>query len=164
MLISLDDRLCNFCLFSRCFYCSAIDCSSSLEFKSFFRCCILLCHHFLDAKCDMRILTSFNTNWPHVKESGFQNPGNFCLLNMESWVLESGTKLKEFGILLTTGMQNASSTDKYWNQVPVVRNPLRGIKNPRLAALDSFTWGERTKHYNMAIVPAGKSDDSMEWS
>ena len=81
---------------------------------------------------------------------------------MESWVLESGTKLKEFGILLTTGVQNPSSTDKYWNLVPVARNPLRGIKNPRLTALDSFTWGERTKHYNMAVVPAGKSDDGHE--
>ena len=27
---------------------------------------------------------------PHVRESGFRNPGIFCLWNSESWALESG--------------------------------------------------------------------------
>ena len=27
---------------------------------------------------------------PHVRESGFRNPGIFCLWNPESWALESG--------------------------------------------------------------------------
>ena len=149
------------------FYCSAIGCSSSFELKSFFQCCILLCHHFSDVKC-------IHANFSFIKyelapckgvripESG--NSGIFCLWNAESWVLESGTQLKESGVLLTIGIQNPSSTDKYWNPVPVIQNPQRGIQNPRLAALDSLTWSERTQHYNMAVVPAGKSDDSMEWS
>ena len=52
---------------------------------------------------------------------------------LESWVLESGIQLKDSGILLTIGIQNPSSTDKYWNPVRGIRNPLRGIQNPRLS-------------------------------
>ena len=29
---------------------------------------------------------------PHVRESGFRNPGIFCLWNPESWALESSTR------------------------------------------------------------------------
>ena len=53
---------------------------------------------------------------PHTRESEFWNPGNFCLWNPRSWVLESGIHLKESGILLTIRIQNPSSTDKYWNR------------------------------------------------
>ena len=63
---------------------------------------------------------------PHVRDSGFRNPGNVCLWNPESWVLESGIQLKVSGIPLTIGIQNPSSTDKYWN-------PVSGIQNPRLS-------------------------------
>ena len=59
---------------------------------------------------------------PHGRESGFRNPRNFCLRNLEfasfflwnpeSWALESGIQLKECGILLTIGIQDTSSTDK----------------------------------------------------
>ena len=35
---------------------------------------------------------------PHVRESGFQNPGNFCLWNQESWALANGIQLKESAI------------------------------------------------------------------
>ena len=62
---------------------------------------------------------------PHVMESGLKTPGKFCLWNPESWGLESG-------ILLTIGIQNPSSTDKYGNPVPGIRNPQRGFQNPRL--------------------------------
>ena len=37
----------------------------------------------------------------------------------------------ESGILLTTGVPN--STDKHWNPVLGIRNPRRGILNPRLS-------------------------------
>ena len=55
------------------------------------------------------------------------------LWNPESWVLESGIQLKESGIPLTIGIQNPSATDKYWNPVPRIRNPWRGIQNPGLS-------------------------------
>ena len=42
-------------------------------------------------------------------------------------------QLKEFGIPVTIGIQNPSSTDKYWNPVPGVRNPRCGIQNLRLS-------------------------------
>ena len=29
----------------------------------------------------------------HVKESGFRNPGNFCMWNLESWAAESRAQL-----------------------------------------------------------------------
>ena len=77
---------------------------------------------------------------PHVKESGFKNPGNFCLWNPESgkiWHMESGIRLKESGIPLTIKIQNPRSTDKYWNTVPW--NPESTAWNP---VMDSLTWGE----------------------
>ena len=61
--------------------------------------------------------------------------------NLESWVLESGIQLKESGIPLTIGIQNPSSTDKYWNPVPGIRNPWRGIQNPGLSWIP-VTWGD----------------------
>ena len=51
---------------------------------------------------------------PHVRESG-------KILLMES------------GIPLTIVIQNPSSTEKYWNPVPRIRNPQCGIQNPRLS-------------------------------
>ena len=63
------------------------------------------------------------------------------LWNPEFWVLESGIQLKESEILLTIGIQNPSSTDKYWNPVPRIRNPRRGIQNPGLSWIP-VTWGD----------------------
>ena len=54
---------------------------------------------------------------------GIQNLGNVCLLNPESWALESG-------IPLTTGIQ--VPLKKIWTPVPGIRNPWRGVQNPRL--------------------------------
>ena len=51
-----------------------------------------------------------------------------------------GIQLNEFGIPLTIGIQNPSSADRYWNPVPGVRNPYRGIQNPTV--LDSLIWSE----------------------
>ena len=53
------------------------------------------------------------------------------LLEWESWALESGVQLKESGIPLAIGIQNLSSGDKGWNPVIGIRNPSRGIQNPR---------------------------------
>ena len=41
----------------------------------------------------------------YVRESGFRNPWNVCLWNLESWALECGIKLNESGILLRIGIQ-----------------------------------------------------------
>ena len=49
--------------------------------------------------------------------------------NLEYWALESGILLKETRIQLRIAIQNPSSTDKYWNEVLVIRNPRRGIQN-----------------------------------
>ena len=59
--------------------------------------------------------------------------GTFCSWNLKSRVLESGMQLKESGIPLPIGIQNPSSTDKYQNPVPGIRNPQCGIQNPRLS-------------------------------
>ena len=58
---------------------------------------------------------------------GIRNPANFCFRN-RNLALE----LKEPGISLTIGIQNPSSTNRDWNQVPEIRNPWRGIQTPRL--------------------------------
>ena len=62
---------------------------------------------------------------------------------MESGILGFGIgiQLKESGIPLTIGIQNPSSTDKYWNPVPGIRNPWRWIQNPRLSWIP-VTWGD----------------------
>jgi len=62
---------------------------------------------------------------PDVMESGFRNQGNFCLGNPESWSLDSGIQLKE-----PIGIPNPSFTDK---------------ESESRAALDSLTWGEKTR-------------------
>ena len=62
---------------------------------------------------------------PHVRLSGFQNPGDLCLWNPksqeifacgirnpESSALKSVMQLKKSKIPLTTGIQNTSSADK----------------------------------------------------
>jgi len=66
---------------------------------------------------------------PLVREYRFPNPGKFGLWNLESWALESGIQLKESGIPQTTGIQNPSSTDKDWNQLPGIRNPRSRIQD-----------------------------------
>ena len=73
---------------------------------------------------------------PHVqsvRESRFQNPGNLCLLDPESWTFESGILLKESRIPLMIEIQNPSSTDKNWNPANETWNPYHGIQNPRLS-------------------------------
>ena len=69
---------------------------------------------------------SFMFTSPNVAESG----KNFFA---ESEILGFGRQLEESRILLTIGIQNPSSTDKGCNPVPGIRNPWRGIQNPRLS-------------------------------
>ena len=71
-------------------------------------------------------------NRPLLPLSRAKSHENFCLWNPESWGLESGKHPKESGILLTTGIQHSSSTEKYGNPVPGIQNPQRGFQNPRL--------------------------------
>ena len=75
---------------------------------------------------------------PPCKGIRFSECGNFCWWNGQSWALESRIQLKESGILLTIGIQNSSSTDKNWNPVPGIRNPQRGIQNPRLSWISLY--------------------------
>ena len=62
--------------------------------------------------------------WKHKK---------FCFWHPESWALGSEVQLKESGIPLTIEIQNPTFTDKDWNRVPGIRNPLRGIQSPKLS-------------------------------
>ena len=80
---------------------------------------------------------------PHVRESGFCNSGNFCLWNLESWVLEFGIHLKESGIPLTIGIQNPSSTDKE-SGIQYLESGTAGNPESK-TGLDSLTWGEYTR-------------------
>ena len=57
-------------------------------------------------------LREWSPGSPHVRGSGFWNPGNLCSWNPESWALKSGAQFKKFGIPLTIGIQNPGSTDK----------------------------------------------------
>ena len=71
----------------------------------------------------------------------------FCLWDPKSWALESGIQLKESGILLKIGIQNLSSTDKDWNQVPGIRNPTAWNPESMTVFIDSLTWG------NWCVMP-----------
>ena len=71
---------------------------------------------------------------PQIQEifaCGIQTPGKFCLLNPESWPLESGISLNESRIPLMIGIGNQSSTDK--DPAPGICNPWCGIQNPRMS-------------------------------
>ena len=87
---------------------------------------------------------------PHVRETVFRNPWNFCLWNLEPWALESGIQLKESGIPLTIRIQNPNSTDKDWNPVPGIWKQRRKIQNPRGAWIPlhwTRIWG-----YNLILT------------
>ena len=61
------------------------------------------------------------------------------------WNPEYSSRNPESGIILTIGIQNPSSTDKDWNPVPGIRNPRRGIQNPRLSWIP-LHWAILTNH------------------
>ena len=59
---------------------------------------------------------------------GIRNPGT-----LEPWAWESGKQLKKSGILLIIGIENPSSTDK-WYRIqygPRIWNPPYGIQKPK---------------------------------
>ena len=63
---------------------------------------------------------------------------------MESGILGIGFRniqLKEFGILLTIGIQNPSATDKESGIQFLDWNPWHGIQNPRLS-WGAFLWDD----------------------
>ena len=62
--------------------------------------CTFLC------RCFARLQRETSRKSPHVRESGFRNPGIFCFWNPESWALESGIQHCESGILLKIGIRN----------------------------------------------------------
>ena len=67
---------------------------------------------------------------------GIRNPENFTcgIWTPGFWNPESHYQLE-------SGIQKPSSTDKYWNPVIVIRNPQRGVQNPRLSWIP-LTWGD----------------------
>ena len=70
-------------------------------------------------------------------------------------LVESGIQLKEFGIPQTIGIQNPGSTDKYWNPVPGVRNPYRGIQIPTLSWITSaMCRGKQDRSLMQFIFPS----------
>ena len=87
--------------------------------------------------CSRFISRAVKTENPFPRKRLLRRP----VRNPESWVLESRIQLKESGIPLTIGIQSPTSTDKDWNPVHGIRNPLRGVQNPRLSWIPS-TWGD----------------------
>ena len=69
-------------------------------------------------------------------------PESGKILLMEFGILGCGVQVKESEIPLTIGIHNPSSTDKYWNPVPGIRNPQHGIQNLRLSWIAFNTWGD----------------------
>ena len=61
------------------------------------------------------------------RKSGFRNPGNFFLWNLESWALESGIQLKGYRTLLKIGIQNPNFTNK--DQNPVLESGIQGVES-----------------------------------
>ena len=65
---------------------------------------------------------SGSSHWkisPHVKESGFQNPGNFCIWNPESWkflLVESGILglgIRNTGVGIRNPTNNSNPESKF---------------------------------------------------
>ena len=85
-----------------------------------------------------RLLTIYNKILTkasaHVRESGVWNPWNFCLWNLES-CMGFGMRNTAQRIRNPTKDWNPiqDATRKNWNQVPGIKNPWRGIQNPRLS-------------------------------
>ena len=68
---------------------------------------------------------------------GIRIPESGTILLRESEILCFGIRNSPQGIPNPTNDWNpeSSSTDKYWNSVPGIRNPQRGIQNPRLSRI-----------------------------
>ena len=93
------------------------------------------------AQSDLVIRTENNTVQslqrlmsPHVRESGFQNPGNFWFWNPESWASQSCNLEYSNEI----GIRSSSPTDKKGSAETSTWNP----ESTEWTVLDSLTWGE----------------------
>ena len=100
-----------------------------------------------------RTLRRETKNSPHVKESGFRNPRNFCIWNPESWkflLLESGIlglgiRNTGVGIRNPTNNSNPESNSTEIDLESSNWNPESTGWNPESkSVLDSVTWGEKT--------------------
>ena len=82
--------------------------------------------------------TSNSTSAPKLKfklEALLRNPESQEILLMESGILSFVIWNTDQGIWNPNNDRNPefySFTEKYWNPVPGIRNPQRGIQNPRL--------------------------------
>ena len=65
--------------------------------------------------------------------------------------MEYGIQLKDSGIPLTIEIQNPNFNDKFWNTVPGIRNPLRGIQNPKLSWIPIHGAKSKVKVYLLGI-------------
>ena len=93
---------------------------------------IILLLHFGKRSSFSKIVSYFRvyryTLSPHVRESGFRNPGIFCLWNPESWALESGIQHSESGIQLTKDPLQINLSYSLERKVPSVYvKPHEGI-------------------------------------
>ena len=76
--------------------------------------------------------TSSGTSATKLK---LRNPESQEMLLVESGILSFGIRNTDQGIWNPNNDRNPefySFTEKYWNPVPGIRNPQRGIQNPRL--------------------------------
>ena len=76
-----------------------------------------------------------NSNLNFKPCCGIRNPESQKILLMESGILSFGIRNTDQGIWNPNNDRNPEFygfTEKYWNPVPGIRNPQRGIQNPRL--------------------------------
>ena len=98
-------------------------------------------------------------------ESWIRNPRKLCLRNPEfSGALESEMQLKESGIPLTIEIQNPTATDKDLNPVPGIRNPRRGIQNPRLSWIPLHGAKQTFMHPPLFWAPFTVTEETMPTS
>ena len=92
-----------------------------------------------------------------------RNPESQEILLMESGILSFGIGNTDQGIWNPNNDRNPEFygfTEKYWNPVPGIRNPQRGIQNPRPSALFPYKgWRMRIYSYIHTEIYSLKSYD-----
>ena len=75
-----------------------------------------------------------NPSFPaHVRQSGFRNPGKFACEFRNPWLWNPEYSSQRIWNPTSDWNPESSSTQKDWNPAPGIRNPWRGIRNPRLS-------------------------------
>ena len=83
------------------------------------------------------------------------------ILHLKLGIPESGIfLLMEFGIPVTFGIRNQSSTDKDWNPVPGIRNPWRRIQSPRLSCINLHQASSQKTIYTECLL----EDQDLIWA